>query len=143
VPGVDYVTFRLFLLSILWRMGESSLDAFDQVRLGPHAERLRRMLRTNNPGLPHEYPCLIKAIRHQRDVFRKTIIAPYRVRQSGLTAYRLAFAGFFWTFWVASHLSDAAVGGSVLREDGLLPIHPMKDEHVEKFLRDIAESMPD
>lgn len=68
---------------------------------------------------------------------------PFRVRALGYTAYRLSFAGFFWTFWVSSHLTDRLAGGSVLRDDGILPLHPMKDEHVRQFLRDIAEDMPD
>jgi hypothetical protein len=143
VPGVDYVGFRLFLLGLLWKMGESKRSEFHQVRLGPHSERLRQLLLAENPGRPHEYPCIIRAVRRHKAALRRTIVPPFKFRKSGHTAYRLSFAGFFWTFWLSSHISERFVGKSVLREDGILPIHFMPDDDVDRFMRSVALRIPD
>ena len=57
VEGVDYPALKLFLLSLLWRMGVSRLHFFREVELGPHESRLREMLLKNDPGEPDEYAC--------------------------------------------------------------------------------------
>jgi hypothetical protein len=143
VPGVDYTAFRLFTLSLLWRMGESTLRAFVQVRLGPHAERMRLMLLSGDPGPPHKYPCILKAVVRHKHFLRRAIVPAFKMRVRGYTAYRLLCAGFFWTFYVSSHLTNAVVGKSVIREDGILPLHIMSDEHVERFVRSVAAGIPD
>ena len=55
----DYPRLKLFLLSILWRVGVAAGDFFRGVNLGNHANRLQQMLLTENPGEPDEYGCLI------------------------------------------------------------------------------------
>jgi hypothetical protein len=48
---MDYATFKLFQMSILWRMSVTSLDVFANVQLGKkHEERLRAMLLASDPG---------------------------------------------------------------------------------------------
>lgn len=50
ISGLDYRQFKLFQLSVLWRAGISSLPFFSKVKLGKHAETLRKCLLTGNPG---------------------------------------------------------------------------------------------
>ena len=57
--GVDYTKFRLYLLSVLWRMGVSGLPMFANVDLGEHAELLRIALLSEKPGEAHEYTALV------------------------------------------------------------------------------------
>ncbi len=47
LKGLDYTKFKLFLLSILWRMGVSSLDAFVEVKRGSHHEEALRVALLN------------------------------------------------------------------------------------------------
>lgn len=49
---LDYKPFKLFLMSILWRAGVARGPFWTRVRLGPHAETLRRMLWEERPGEP-------------------------------------------------------------------------------------------
>src|SRR5262245_20501849 len=44
VLGIDYTKFKLFQLSLLWRAGVTRQMSFREVNLGPHEERLRRMV---------------------------------------------------------------------------------------------------
>ena len=56
--GADYVRFKLYGMSLIWRMGVSSLDMFSQVRLGPHEARLRKALLREDPLEPTSIPIL-------------------------------------------------------------------------------------
>lgn len=44
ISGIDYVKFKLFHLSILFRASISSLPTFSQVSLGPHEGKICEML---------------------------------------------------------------------------------------------------
>lgn len=44
LSGVDYKQFKLFQLSILWRASVSTLQFFEKVQLGEHAEIIRQHL---------------------------------------------------------------------------------------------------
>ena len=47
---VDYASFKLFHLSVLFRAAVSSLATYANVDVGPHESRLRRQLLERNPG---------------------------------------------------------------------------------------------
>jgi hypothetical protein len=48
--NIDYHRFKLYLLSLIWRMGVSSLKMFKAVSLGPYEQLLRRRLLAEDPG---------------------------------------------------------------------------------------------
>ncbi len=52
---VDYISFKLFHLSILFRAGVSSRPCYREVSLGPHQETLRQLILNRDPGSPHQY----------------------------------------------------------------------------------------
>jgi hypothetical protein len=119
----------------------ATLPFFRQVHLGPHGERLRKMLLAEDAGAPTMFPCTIAAPQLHREVFKQIIVPPFRMRPKGHTAYRVGFAGMFWTFWVSSHLTDEVIGKAVLRYDGILPIRLMANAHIDRFMRGAAERM--
>src|SRR5262249_36733610 len=53
--GLDYAAIKLCLLSILFRCSVSTLSQFSVVTLGPHQDKLRRMILDGNPGPPGRY----------------------------------------------------------------------------------------
>tara|TARA_B100000315_G_scaffold8245_1_gene8198 strand:+ start:51617 stop:52018 length:402 start_codon:yes stop_codon:yes gene_type:complete len=68
LEGVDYKQLRLFGLSVLWRASVSSLKIFEQVKLGPHEEILRRMILNEDPGKPDKYPFMLAPVVHHDEV---------------------------------------------------------------------------
>ena len=60
--GIDYATFRLFDLSVLFRASTSDHPNFREVDIGPHEERFRRMLLEGDPGQDRQYPILCAAV---------------------------------------------------------------------------------
>ncbi len=86
----DYSKLKLFFLSLLWRASETSLLAFNKVKLGPHAEVIRQMVVNGNPGSVEKYSVI--PFRFQEDQatpFKKgSLIYPYREKLLGITIYR-------------------------------------------------------
>ncbi len=142
VREIDYSRFKLFLLSLLWRAGVSSLPPFDQVKLGPHEERLRKALRDRNPGARHEYPCILSAFSKHVELVRQTLIHPYPLRVGGHRAYNSIFSGLGCTFVVSRHVRSDQVRSGVLTEDGTLPIVFLTAEQEDRLVRQIASRMP-
>ena len=48
--NVDYSSFKLFHLSVLFRAGVSTLPTYREVSLGKHQEKLRHLLLNRDPG---------------------------------------------------------------------------------------------
>jgi|APTNR8051073442_1049403.scaffolds.fasta_scaffold05695_8 hypothetical protein len=98
---LEYLPFRLFQLSILWRAGVSSLPFFSKVRLGPHAEVLRKLLLAADPGPPTRYCCVMFGIKHKKEAFTGLIMQLGKTGLCGQIAYWFVFGGFLWAFYVS------------------------------------------
>ena len=98
VEGVDYAPLKLFLLSLLWRMGISRLHFFREVELGPHETRIRKMLLNDDPGEPGEYACQLCLIEAYGRLLTDYQSQPQRSRQDGRTFYRFYSTGVRFDF---------------------------------------------
>jgi hypothetical protein len=143
IGGVDYPKFKLFLLSLLWRAGVSTLPAFRNVRLGPHEERLRLMLLAADPGPTHSYPTLIRLFLIHTELARASIIPPWRRRVGSHKAYSSVFAGILCTWVVSSHVSPSQVHPGVLSTDGQLPLLFFRPGGEHRLLQRLAAQIPD
>lgn len=85
VVHVDYATFKLFHLSILFRASVSTHANFSDVKLGPHENQIREMLVANNPGASWQYPILGRALIKPvtRELVHEIITRPINVRFEG------------------------------------------------------------
>jgi hypothetical protein len=125
---VDYARFKLFGMSILWRMGISTRSEFDAVKLGPHAEHLRAALFTEDPLAQDKYPFFLIAVLWNGAFEPGWITTPYPNRSGGHQTYNLVIAGFHYTFYVSSHRAEAAVLVVAPDTGGILnlPILPVR-----------------
>jgi hypothetical protein len=105
LQGLDYTRFKLFHLSILWRASVSTLRVFSHVALGPHAERIRRMLLTDDPGPEGVYPFIGQVLFDPSDghVRNDMIMEPIPSKFNALRVYVFMFGGCAWYYYVASH----------------------------------------
>ena len=122
VPGVEYYPFKLFLMTQLWRAGVASDPFWENVRLGPHEERLREMLLLADPGQPHEYACMITRIPASAGLLSRTVVQPCAKKIEGHPRYGFIARGYTWLYVVSSHSKDAFKPRSSLSERGELPI---------------------
>lgn len=100
LADVDYRKFRLFELSLLWRMGVSVDACFADVCLGPFEEDLRLKLLNDDIGQPLQYPCTVTRILFKGEPMN-VLSPPDRVKLHGQTCYRVVIAGFLFMFFVS------------------------------------------
>ncbi|TJW03901.1 MAG: hypothetical protein E5X42_30315 [Mesorhizobium sp.] len=120
ISGIDYATFKLFQLSILWRASVSSLEFFKLVSIGPHEERIRRMLLGNDPGEPDTYGCMVVFARERGEDISDTFFNPEPLRWSGHRIVKFFFAGSAWLFHCDGRVPPSYLRGLFLQRDGTL-----------------------
>lgn len=139
LQDVNFRDFRLFGLSLLWRMHVSSLHMFRVVRLGVHAERLRRMLAADDPGQPHEYGFLIWKVAGLK-MTGDMLVAPLRAKLKGHIAYQMTARGYRWVFTVSS--TTYSLGGYLfVGAHAELPI-PNIYEDQQSLFRKLQRAFP-
>jgi hypothetical protein len=142
IADIDYTSFKLFQISVLWRAGVASHRMFSRVKLGLHEEQLRLMLRREDPGKQTDYPCLIFGLTAQGKSMPDFIDQPTPVRLDGLNCYRFIFCGLVWVFFVAKHAPSLLVRQHVLSETGglIIWIKPFEDlGYLQEFARDLHQ----
>ena len=98
VQQVEYAPFKLFQLSLLWRMHIADDPLFKQVDLGTvHADRLRTMLLAGEAGRSIDYPCGFFALTFEGRQ-RADFINVWHYRRDGHHEYGLVYAGYVWAF---------------------------------------------
>lgn len=104
--GFDYAKMKLFLLSLLWRMGMSQLHFFSGVTLGSHEQRLRRMLLNDDPGHAGEYACQLRMIELEGRLVTDGQLAPSTYNWFGKKRCRFFSTGFRFDFTISQHPID-------------------------------------
>ena len=98
MEGCDYDVWRLFLLSLLWKMDRSTLPDLAAVGLGESRAVIQEMILAGSPGEPMDYPCLIYYLSLSGEPMRGFMNTPHSTEYSGYRAIEIAFAGLGWIF---------------------------------------------
>lgn len=125
VSGVDYKSFRLFCLSIIWRTSSASNPAFSEVSIEDnHQEEIRKAVLQGDPLNPLDYPVLL--IRPcGPGAFHEYFRLPTAREMFSHPAYNFIMGGMYWIFFVcrSRDSSLSAYSGSFQSKAGVLPIH--------------------
>ncbi len=131
INGIDYTKFKLFQLSLLWRASVSSHKLFSEVSLGPHEEKLRRMLVSKNPGEYYDYGCiLIGLLMDGSKLMHEMVMQPEPIRIKDFRWFRFVLGGCIWLFIVSSHSKIFELRDFFLQKEGNLIIHLQSAENV-------------
>lgn len=120
--GFDYKKFRLFQLSLLWRMGASSLEAYSEVELGPHQEKLRVALFHENPLKFDQYPCLHFVILFGGQFHKDGILPPIPLKCGAQDCYCVFINGVAFCFFVGNHATPLPALDHCINEKGQMTI---------------------
>jgi hypothetical protein len=135
----DYASFKLFHLSVLFRASVSTLPTFAEVSLGPHEERLRKILLSRNPGEYWQYPIFGHAVVHHKTK-RLVPMVSQGVRSSleGLRCYGMIYGGVHWWIGVSSH-RNKGFEGACLQPDGQMPFtaRPWNEVKVVQYAAEV------
>lgn len=130
---IDYIPFRLFQLSVLWRASVSTVDFFANVSLGDHEDKLRKLLISDNPGLPWQYGCVICSLIADETILTDLMIQPDRLRLHGHNAYRFVFGGFMWIYFASNHIPPTPIQSAFLDQTGKMTMLVRSIESVKYF----------
>lgn len=122
LSDIDYAKLKLFQLSVLWRAGVSKLSVFSQVALGPHEERIRKMLLASEPGPPDLYGCLMFTLMHDKELVTALVVPPTWARLLGHKAYRFVFGGVVFVYVVSSTPVPAFVSENFVQKNGTVTV---------------------
>lgn len=144
VRGIDYMRFKLFEMSLIWRAGVSSHPDFDRVTLGPHESRLRNLLYAEDPGGTYDYPCFLTALwLDPNRLVQKAIMLPLPERLNGQRIWFSVAGGFQWIFVVSRHAHRASYATYYLRDTGELPVCKGDKQLTESILTSLASIIRD
>lgn len=125
VEHLPYAEFKLFHLSILWRMGAATIDKFAHFDLGSHTEQLQQMLFNNDPGPAELYPIAATALvdEHHEPVFDMVGAAGVHT-VDGLSFANVIFGGCSWAYFLARASDEIPLGvrKALFRSNGVLPL---------------------
>jgi hypothetical protein len=106
--NLNYRTFRLFLLSLLWRMGVSELEFFSETNLGiKHLEKPRLALLNEDPLEPLQYPCFMSAVLINGKLHTDWISQPMHNKSDGYHCHCVVINAILFCFYVSSHAPSA------------------------------------
>lgn len=133
IHNVDYARFKLFVMSLLWRMGVAQHEMFAAVALGEHEEKLRLALLTENPLAPMDYPFFVQAV-YLGGKFMGDFTA-----QAGVVAtpnqpiFRVLIAGFLFVLHLVPIGMLLDMQDILLRREGDLFIQRQDAENLPKL----------
>jgi len=103
--GLEYIPFKLFQMSLIWRASIASRPEMHKIDLGHHAERIRKMLFEGRPAEVYEYGSILMLPALSQKMMQQFVYPPERLstKIDGHSAYRAVFGGLFWLFIVSNH----------------------------------------
>lgn len=118
LQGIDYPKFKLFLLSLFWRMSVAKGDFWKEVRLGPLEEKLRVCLLNSDPLASDDYPCLFCPVLIDGHFDVGWLMPPDKTRVDGHTVYRVIINGILFCFFASTHAKKLGLGRYSINEQG-------------------------
>ncbi len=135
---LDYKKFKLFQLSILWRIGITALPEFKSVKLGKHEGILRQMLLQDEPGETATYGCILTWPPNNREIVDQVIMDMGTVRIGRVKCFRLILGGMHWLYFLSKRSLDVGQKGLFLQSNGLIRILK-SDFGSDKFIKNLAK----
>src|SRR6266571_3001332 len=138
---LDYKPLKLFFMSILWRLGTTSIPQLKGAELGRHQERVRLLLCGDDPADYLTFPAMVTALTFEQRHMPSLIVPPLHSRVEGRRVWAVVISGFLFHFFVSNRQPPQNVWGGFLQEDGTFTIHLTDIREVaylQKWGREIA-----
>ncbi|MGA3008550.1 MAG: hypothetical protein ABSE59_11735 [Opitutaceae bacterium] len=120
--GLKYAPLKLFFMSLLWRMGVTSLKFLTGVKLGSYEPLIHELLQKEDPAGYLMFPCLISAVMHNRRHIPDLIVPPGRALVEDQHVWTFVAAGFVFSFFVSNRPPPTSVHDAFLKPDGTMCI---------------------
>lgn len=138
--GLNYHRFRLFLLSILWRLiicKTFPCPHIDEVEV----DRLRKAIYNENPLEYDDFGCTIQAIFYSKDkLANRFMLQPYSDIKEGKLGIFMLIDGFLYSYFIDTKTSNDKLKATFLQSDGsmiMLGRLLKNDEFLNKVVSDV------
>jgi len=136
IENLDYRTFKLFHLSILFRASVSTRTEFEHIDLGPHEKRIKKLILNNDPGSKYQYTFFGIVQTHKGKLLDGIIMQPLPSKLDAHRVYIFLFGGVQWHYIVSSHKPYDYIALLYTGEDLILAPEEFTDNN---FIRDFAK----
>lgn len=119
---VDYESFRLFHLSILFRASVSTNLFFEEVKLGQHESCLKSLLLSCDPGEPEQFQLAGSIVIDPKSAKILPIITrPTQFRYNSQRYFTMVYGGVEWWIKLSSH-KERGFEQIILDPNGHMPL---------------------
>ena len=132
--NVDYIKFKVFLISILWRASISKREFFKEVNLGPHEEIMREMIVNGNAKKVDDYPILLLNIKAGKESRSKIIGQPVKLRQGTRTLYIFMIEGTLFLYNVSGNQIPKIFTKATIRPSNELDVLYLPEESIDSWI---------
>ena len=132
--GLNYKSFKLFLLSLLWRSSISRRIMFEKVELAEHEEILRSMIYNGTPDEPDNYPCIIFRYDHVDKLPTGIISQPFQIGdKTSPSGYVFPILGLYLIFYLSESQKPLYDEIGSVNKKGEMAIIPLPDKQALKY----------
>jgi len=138
--NVNYRKYKLFMLSILWRMGISSRPLFKDIQLGEHEEALRSMILNSNPREFYCYPIFSSTFLKDKSAPKDMIVQPVQFKGS-IEKVLLILPGMLHAFVLSTDDKTFPLDelkNTVINEDDRLFIYEMDEGATMSYIKNLS-----
>ncbi|MDC6363274.1 MULTISPECIES: hypothetical protein [Flavobacteriaceae] len=133
LSNINYSSFKLFLLSLLWRANISSRDEYRDVNLGPYGEKIRYAILNEDSG--NDLDTIITITKLDPAANFSTFIGqPRRHKIGQSTSYSIIINGYIIVYHLKENDISEKAKHHRLKEDGTLTILEVPKNRVEPFV---------
>jgi len=137
--GIDYLKFKLFLLSILWRASISTRKFFENVNLGPYEDKIRAMILNGNPGEPLDFPCFLSTYKNLQDLPDEVIGQPKKYRTENILGYTFFIGGFVYIYLISKIKKPDWLSEVAIKKNNEMSIAHMNREQAKNLINHFAQ----
>ncbi len=128
---VDYMPFKLFVLSLFWRLSVTSRTEFVETPLGDAEGRIRKMILTESPGGRNEYPPFIVKSLSKDDILHQVIMPLGVAEIAGMKYACAALPSILLCMCISSNSEHSNMSHFFLQEDGTIALHIQNDWFID------------
>jgi hypothetical protein len=133
MSDINYSSFKLFLLSLLWRAHISSRGEYADVDLGPYADKIAQSLINEDPGKDTDLIISITKLDPNAN-FSTFIGQPRRHKIGKSTSYSIIINGYIIVYHLKENHLTEKIKLHRLKEDGTITILEVPKSKVEPFV---------
>jgi len=120
--NINYKSFKLFMLSILWRASISKREMFNDVNIGSHEDIIKSMIWNADPKNEDDYPMILFTTNHDEDVSKDFILQPRTEKLYGHHIVIFPITGMLYIFFVSSHKKPDMILERTLKKNNTMII---------------------